>query len=64
MGSYSARGNGGQYVVVIPEYDLVVVHLAPKEKNLDTKNMGKILKLILAAKPLQRGQPQEPHSNK
>ncbi len=52
-GSYSARGSGGHYIVIIPKYDLVVVHRV----NTDARNskvtaaeFGKLLKLILDAK--------------
>ena len=49
-GSYSARGSGGHYLVVIPEYRMVVVHRV----NTDIRNnrvsgaqFGRLLKLIL-----------------
>ena len=50
---YSARGYYGQYIVVIPEKDLVVVqavdHPAGDEIN-EGKSFNKLLELILAAK--------------
>lgn len=53
-GTYSARGAGGHFIVVIPKYDLVIVHRV----NTDARNnkvasgeFGKLLKLILDARP-------------
>lgn len=52
-GTYSARGAGGHYVVVIPEYNMVVVHRV----NTDIRNnrvtsgeFGKLLNYILQAR--------------
>ncbi|MCK5056792.1 MAG: serine hydrolase [Candidatus Aminicenantes bacterium] len=52
-GAYSARGSGGHYLLVIPEYDMVIVHRV----NTDVRgnyvtpgNMGRLIKMILDAK--------------
>lgn len=52
-GTYSARGAGGHYIVVIPAYDMVVVHRV----NTDLKNntvakadFGRLLAMILQAR--------------
>jgi CubicO group peptidase (beta-lactamase class C family) len=52
--SYSARGAGGHYVVVIPRKDLVVVHRVNTDVpgNVVTSDQfGRLLDLILAAAP-------------
>ncbi|RDY59703.1 serine hydrolase domain-containing protein [Flagellimonas nanhaiensis] len=49
-GTYSARGSGGHYVLVIPEYDMVIVHRVntDKENNrVENGEFGKLVKLIL-----------------
>ena len=57
-GSYFAAGNGGQYVVVIPANDLVIVHLARMDsvggappKGVEPMQVFQLLSLILAAAP-------------
>jgi CubicO group peptidase (beta-lactamase class C family) len=53
-GTYSARGNGGQYVVVIPSKRLVAVHLVDwrwSGKKVRSSEFGGILKRVLAARP-------------
>ncbi|HEX6625875.1 MAG TPA: serine hydrolase [Pyrinomonadaceae bacterium] len=55
-GSYSARGSGGQYILVIPEYDLVIVHrfdpaTAKPEEEVTPDKFGPLVKLILDARP-------------
>ncbi len=53
-GSYSARGAYGQYIIVIPEYDMVIVHRVDsfEEGNLVSDNgMGLLVKKILDAGP-------------
>jgi len=53
-GAYSARGAYGQYLIVLPEYDMVVVHRVNsfEEGNLVSDNaMGLLLKMILDAGP-------------
>jgi len=51
--AYSARGYWGQYIVILPDYNLVVVQVSDKSlgaKNVKGKSFNKLLKLILAAK--------------
>ncbi len=55
-GSFSARGFGGHYIVVIPKYDLVIVHRADTDSNPagikdPSKQFGSLLNLILKARP-------------
>ena len=53
-GSFSARGYRGQYLVVVPEWDLVVCHRVNsfQEKTAVSKaEFGKMLALIAAARP-------------
>ncbi|MFP6762933.1 MAG: serine hydrolase, partial [Planctomycetaceae bacterium] len=55
-GSFSARGHRGQYLVVIPKWDLIVVHRVNSfQQNTSTSrtDFGKLLAGILAARPLQ-----------
>lgn len=52
-GSYSAQGSGGHYLVVIPEYDLVVVHRVNTDirgNRVTGRQFGKLLGEILAAR--------------
>lgn len=52
--SYSARGYRGQYLLVIPEWDLVICHRVnsfQKGTAVSKTDFGKLLKLILAARP-------------
>ncbi len=55
--TFFAWGNGGQFVIVIPAYDLVVVHLAPMRRNASGRlgvslaQMSPLLTLILMARP-------------
>jgi CubicO group peptidase (beta-lactamase class C family)/poly(3-hydroxybutyrate) depolymerase len=52
-GTYSARGAGGHYVVVIPSMDLVVVHRADTDapdRKVEGLAFGALLEKILAAK--------------
>jgi CubicO group peptidase (beta-lactamase class C family) len=61
-GSFSARGYRGQYVLVIPEWDVVIVHrfdtFRPQGQVSGTE-FGYLVRLILAAGPetLQEGSP-------
>jgi CubicO group peptidase (beta-lactamase class C family) len=51
-GTYSARGAGGHYVVVIPPLDLVVVHRADTDapgRAVDGQAFGSLLEIILEA---------------
>jgi CubicO group peptidase (beta-lactamase class C family) len=52
-GSYSARGNGGQFIVVAPAQRLVVVHLNEHFKNapISTGQFSKLMQDIFAASP-------------
>jgi CubicO group peptidase (beta-lactamase class C family) len=53
-GTYSARGNGGQYVVVIPSKRLVAVHLVDwrwSGKKVRSSEFGGLLKRVLGARP-------------
>jgi len=51
-GSYSARGAYGQHLVIIPDYDLVIVHQVNSDKNdkmVSLNSVGIILNMILKA---------------
>ena len=49
---FYASGAGGQYIVVLPTLDLVVVHRAAKvDYGISHARMGEILRLALAAMP-------------
>lgn len=52
-GSFSARGAGGQYIIVAPARRIVVVHLNDTEQNdkLASGTFAKLLQLIFAAAP-------------
>jgi CubicO group peptidase (beta-lactamase class C family) len=66
-GSYSARGAGGKYIIVIPDRDLVVVYCTdidypdhatrlPAEaipKGITNAQMGQLLHLLLEARPVK-----------
>ena len=52
-GSYSARGAGGHYVMIIPAYDLVIVHRVDTDKRgnrVNSEEAGKLFDLILKAR--------------
>jgi CubicO group peptidase (beta-lactamase class C family) len=51
--AYSARGTGGQFIIVFPTRNLVVVNSAKVDKNdlAGLKHFGPLLKLILADNP-------------
>ena len=51
-GTYSARGAGGHYIVVIPDRDMVVVHRVNtfENNNVTGAQFGRLLKMILDAK--------------
>ena len=52
-GTYSARGAGGHYLVVIPALDLVVVHRVDTDQpqpRVESLQFGALLETILAAK--------------
>jgi CubicO group peptidase (beta-lactamase class C family) len=53
-GAYSARGAYGQYILVIPEYDMVIVHRVnsfERGNNVSGSQFGMIVKKILMAGP-------------
>jgi uncharacterized protein (TIGR03437 family) len=52
-GTYSARGAYGQYIVIIPKRDLVVVHRVNSDvstREVGTSEFGRLLRMILEAK--------------
>ena len=52
-GSYSARGAGGHYILVIPAYDLVIVHRVNTDiqgRSVSSAEFGRLVKLILDAR--------------
>lgn len=54
--AFSARGNGGQFIVVLPEQKLVVVHTNNRQHtktSISTKQFGQLFKLIMQAKERQ-----------
>ncbi len=53
-GSYSARGAGGHYILVIPAYDVVIVHRVNTDiqgNSVSGQEFGRLVKLILDARP-------------
>ncbi len=56
-GSFAAHGYRGHKVLVIPQWDLVIVHRVDTFKpngSVSTASFGKLVKLILAAKPPEK----------
>ena len=52
-GSYSARGAGGHYILVIPALDLVIVHRVNTDiggRSVSSGDFGELVRLILAAR--------------
>lgn len=52
-GSYSARGAGGHYILVIPAHDLVIVHRVDTDvrgRSVSGREFGELVRLILAAR--------------
>jgi CubicO group peptidase (beta-lactamase class C family) len=52
-GTYSARGSGGHLVLIIPEYQMVIVHRADTDvsgKRISKEDLGSLVNLILSAK--------------
>ena len=52
-GSYSARGSGGHYILVVPAYDLVIVHRVNtdiRDRSVSGAEFGKLVKLIFDAR--------------
>ncbi|MBN1388051.1 MAG: serine hydrolase [Bacteroidales bacterium] len=50
-GTFSARGAGGHYIMIIPEYDLVVVHRVDtfEDNSVSSAEFGKLMKMIMDA---------------
>lgn len=51
-GTYSARGAGGHCVLIIPKYDMVIVHRVNtdiKNNTVSSQALGSLVKLILLA---------------
>ena len=52
-GSFSARGAGGHYILIVPSWDLVIVHRVNtdiSERKVTTEQFGKLVSLILKAR--------------
>lgn len=52
-GAYSARGAGGHYIIVIPDYDMVVVHRVNtfvRGNSVSGADMGTLVQMIMDAK--------------
>lgn len=52
-GSYSARGAGGHYVLIIPDYNMVIVHRVDTDvrgNRVSTEEAGKLIGMILKAR--------------
>ncbi|ROZ64172.1 serine hydrolase [Ramlibacter sp. WS9] len=52
-GSYSAQGAGGHYVLVIPAYDVVIVHRVNTDirgNQVNARQFGELVRLILDAR--------------
>ena len=52
-GSFSARGNGGQYILVIPQFDMVIVHqrnTAVRHESIGGREFGQLVRRILNAR--------------
>jgi len=52
-GSYSARGAGGHYLLIIPEYDLIIVHRVDtyqRNNRVSEEEFGTLVQLILDAR--------------
>jgi len=53
-GTYSARGAGGHFILVIPAYDTVIVHRVDTDipgRQVNDEQFGRLVKLILDARP-------------
>ncbi len=51
-GTYSARGVGGHYVLIIPKYNMVIVHRVNtdiRNNSVSDKDFGKLVNMILKA---------------
>lgn len=52
-GSFSARGSGGHYILVVPAYDLVIVHRVNtdiRDRRVTAEEFGKLVRLIFEAR--------------
>jgi len=52
-GTYSAQGAGGHYLVIFPDYDMIVVHRVDTDisgNRVSGKDFGTLLKMILDAR--------------
>jgi len=51
-GTYSARGAGGHYILIIPEHDMVIIHRVNtfERNSVSSANFGRLVKMILDAK--------------
>lgn len=52
-GSYSARGSGGHFMLVVPAYDMVIVHRVDTDiqgNRAPKEFLGRLIKLILEAR--------------
>ena len=52
-GTFCAAGRGGQWLLVVPEYKLVIVHNVDADisgRDVDGNQWGKLLNLIFKAK--------------
>jgi CubicO group peptidase (beta-lactamase class C family) len=61
--AFSARGNGGQYIIVAPSAGLVVVHTADWRwtgKKVRSGEVGALLKAVLAARTGPQPEPVKP----
>ena len=58
-GTYSARGFGGHYILVVPKFDLVIVHRVNTDvrgRVVTPRQFGELVRLILNARtPDTRG---------
>lgn len=64
-GSFTARGHGGHYILVVPTWDLVLVHRVDAEKKdakqVGTSQFGKLVSMIVEAMPAaERAKPSGP----
>jgi CubicO group peptidase (beta-lactamase class C family) len=53
-GTFSARGVGGQYMLVVPAYDLVIVHRVNTDiegRSVSKTEIATLVKLIFDARP-------------
>jgi CubicO group peptidase (beta-lactamase class C family) len=48
-GTFFAWGAGGQFAFVMPAYDLVVIHRAPRQSDIELRPIGRPLWLVLDA---------------